>query len=401
MDRLSLKVILAILALGISNMAISRTNSAAQSINVWCASADFIPALTEFSAAFERANPDISVNLLSLPNEEMKTSVIRAVRAGRGPDIVIISSDNTALQEVMKLSELPKDEAVKDLAPELHEALLHKGRNYGLPLYQHNRLMMFYNKQLVNQPVKSLEGLMQQASAWRQRNILPLGIHPQEPYWFMHFVTYFQPELINQQDINESRQAITDALVLYKRLIDQNVIDDACTYDCVLTQFLDNRVAYAINGNWAYRHIVNEMGDKVGVIPFPSYQGKPMRALSSISVMTFPNNSWFGSNRQNVRAFSRFLRSAEVQQQLFEVSYLIPFHQRVVEGLTNNRLFTQQWVLSSENVVMQPTATSVTIWNGVEKAVNLYLNGHVDAKEATTYMLKVVERDRDKLMRGQ
>ena len=362
-------------------------------LNVWYASPDLTFALVPLVSQFETAHPDVKISLLQLPNEELKTSVIKAVSKDNAPDMIILPSDNLGLAKVMELSELAPSIVSKGINENAAKALKMDGKVYGLPLYQHNRLMMFYNKKIVQQPARTWEELEQQHQGFAQRGVQTLAINTMEPFWFAHFVAQVNPDMFNASIYDLNSEGTREALQFFNHLISEEVTSKDCTYDCVTVDFYNGKFAYAINGNWSLRETIESLGPDIGIAPFPSYRGKRARTMTAMAVLAFPNNSYFGEKNREIKQLTEYLRSPDIQKALFEISYLMPYDSAVINELSDHPWMKPQIQVQSENMYVSPSTSVVSLWNGMQKGLSLYFNNQLDAPSTTEYMQKVLLRD--------
>ena len=362
-------------------------------LSVWYGSPDLTVALETLTKQFEQQNPTITISTIQIPNEELKTSVVKAVRKGNAPDIVILPSDNMGLASVMKLSLLDVTAATEGLSLDAAEGLLFDGDAFGMPLYQHNRLMMFYNKTLVAQPARNWLELEKQHQQFASQGIQTLGVNTREPYWFAHFVTQFNAQMLSSDKLNLASPDIESALHFYRRLIELGVIRENCTYDCVSVEFYKGKVAYAMDGNWSLKQAVETMGDQLGIATFPSLRGRQAKTLTSLTVMVYPNKSLSGERSLEITALSNYLRLPSSQKQMFTLSYLMPYHQSVLDELSEQQWMASQLAVRGENVYVPPSMTVVSMWNGMQKGLGLFLDEKLDSAATTRYMQKVYLRD--------
>ncbi|WP_100658573.1 sugar ABC transporter substrate-binding protein [Alteromonas flava] len=379
-------------------------NSAAQSIsreraniNLWIASPQLEQPLKKIANQYSQLDPATLINVVSVPNEDLKTSIIKTVSSGKAPDIVILTSDNTVYARPMRLSSIPP-ELVNDQLSEHEKAALRFNKQYfGLPLLRSNRLLLFYNKALVPEPAQSWETIVAQATSFAEQNILPVGVLFEEAYWFAHFVSLFGGSLASNGSPNLDSMAMQKALSFYKELGNEGIIDPSCGYDCVSKDFYQGEVAYAINGTWALREAVDKLGTDLGITGLPSYQGTEMHALSSLVVMVFPNNSWNGPNQVAIRKIAHYLRSQQIQKYLSNATLMrsIIANESAPPDIAD--WFVIQEELSKQNRNMPADTAFVSIWSALRKGLKLHQSGVLDPQQTAEYMQQVARKNQRQL----
>ena len=366
-------------------------------INLWFASSQLDGELQSIAKEFSYLHPAVTINVVNLPNEDLKTSVVKALLNGNTPDIAILSSDNTLYAKAMRLSSFSLDDPHVKSTADINQSMIQNDKLYGLPLQRNNRLVMFYNRDIVKQPADSWESIISKAATYSQIEVLPVGVLYDEGYWFAHFITLFDSPLTLDGLPNLNTEGVVDAINFYERLDNLGVTDRDCGYDCVSVEFYESRVAYAINGVWALHDARQALGDKLGVMELPSFQGRSMTALTSTVVMTYPNDSWNGKNQQAIRAFSAFLQSDDIQLRLSNYTRMLPINTALFERLTHIDDIQTQLMLEKANFHMPPTPEFVSIWNGLRKGLKLAKSDTLSNREAAEYMQTVALRIRNQL----
>ncbi|WP_164078314.1 sugar ABC transporter substrate-binding protein [Alteromonas facilis] len=362
------------------------------SLNVWFASSQLDGAIQTLAKEYSQQYSAVQVNLVSIPNEDLKTSLIKTLNSGRAPDIAIFSSDNTVYAAQMRLSALPNDLVEAGLSPLEYDAMRVNGRYFGLPIQRQNRMLLLYNKAIVSSPAKSWNRIMSQADEFNAKSILPVGVLFGEGYWFGHFISLFSGQLASEGQPQLNTTAMQESLIFYKHLSEINVIRENCGYDCVSIDFYKGNVAYAINGTWALKEAVDYLGDDLGIAELPTYDGQAMKALASTVVMVFPNNSWHGSNQKAIQHFAQYLRSKEVQKQLSEMTLMLPLHDHSSYSPQARQWLDAQSALRGSTTYMPADPAFVSVWNAIRKGIRLYQSETADAKQSAEYMQVVAEK---------
>ena len=378
--------------------AVSASAQSRETINVWHSVGTLDEVLKSLALQFTEQNSAIQINLVSLPYEELKTSVVRTVTNNNAPDIAIFTSDNAAYADMMRLSRFPLNVLLPYWDKRTLNSLMYDGKLYGLPLQRSNRLLMFYNKSLVEQPALTWQQIIQASDGFKQRGILPVGILFREPYWFAHFATLFATQFIVEDRPALNSVEMAETLKLFSYLVNQGTIRDDCGYDCVSRDFYNGDVAYAINGTWAIHEAISALGEDFGIIQLPSFNNKPMKALSSTVMLTFPNNSWNGVNRNAVRAFSKYLRTKASQIQLAKATFMLPINLDWVNEMEYSAIHKTQVDLLYEAQFMPAKLSYVGIWNALRKGMLLHHSGQLNELDTSKYMQKAALDSQRRMM---
>lgn len=373
----------------ISQSVFAQPAASPVSLNVWFASGQLDGPLKHLADVFNSQHSGMSINVVSIPNEDLKTSIVKTVINSNSPDIAILSSDNTVYVQQMALSEIPLSYLSINLPESIKQSLLVDGKLYSVPVQLANQLVLFYNKSLILEPATSWEQILGQASILQSKDILPVGVLFAEGYWVAHFLTLFENQFVVDNKPNLNTPEVASGLAFYRYLSELGVTNAHCGYDCVSIDFYAGKVAYAINGTWALADAHHALGDNLGVLPLPSYRQQPMRGLASSVVLTFPGNSWTGAKAKAVKAFTDFMLSHYAQSYLIETTLMVPANPANINQLTDNPIVRQLWQMHSDAYQMPASSAFVSIWNSLRKGLALYLNNTLDVDETRAYMQTV------------
>jgi maltose-binding protein MalE len=378
-------------------------NGATQ-LNIWHMSKEMDVDFAATASAFSALHPDINVSVHFFPNEELKSSAIRASDQKNAPDIIIISSDNVGYAKLMRLSELPTDMVDSTMPAATVQALQFKNRHYSIPLFAGNHLLMFYNKALVKSPATEWQQLITQHDGFRAQGVETLAINYQEPYWFSLFVSLFGAELTQNDNVSLNTDAMRQALQFYRQLGESGVANMQCDYRCVSEGFYQGRFAYAINGTWALAAAKERLGSDFGMILFPPLQGRQIKPLASYIVMVFPNQSLSSEKAPQIKQLVTFFRRSENLDPIAEKHYMTTFGQNAKADLPSksdtNDLYSIVMAQRKLTQLMPSSAAMVSVWNGMQKGMMLYQNKTLDASAAADFMQKLSTRDHQLLEAG-
>uniref|UniRef100_A0A486XIF9 Maltose/maltodextrin ABC transporter, substrate binding periplasmic protein MalE n=1 Tax=Rheinheimera sp. BAL341 TaxID=1708203 RepID=A0A486XIF9_9GAMM len=356
---------------------------------------------TAVAKRFSNSHAGINVAVQLLPNEELKASVIRSAVQAVAPDIIIISSDNVGYARLMQLSELPDSMAIANLAKGVQLALQFEKKNYALPLFAGNHLLLMYNKKWVNQPVTDWQQLFDQHTSFAAKGVKTLALNYQEPYWFALFADLFGAHLIKDNAVNLNTVQMQQALSFYKTLVQRGVSQIECGYHCVSEAFYQGQFAYAINGSWALADARQRLGDNLGVAAFPGWQSRQIKPHASYIVMIFPHHSLQGAKATQIKQFVQYFRQHDNLQALADKHYLTPyFNSDSAVSATGDTLYKQVLAQTQQSQLMPASEAMVSVWNGMQKGMLLHQANTLNAAEAAAFMQKVAQRDQQLLAAG-
>ena len=226
-------------------------------------------ALTAVLAQAAIDMPDITINVLQVPFNDIYNKYTTDVAAGGGPDMFVAPNDNLGDEAraglIADITSLVSGK-LNDYAPLSVEGMSTGGKIYGVP-ESLKAVVFWYNKSLLPNPpatTADLQALMEGGT--------PVAV-TFNCYHLWGFYNDFGGKIFDSN---------------WKIVADQGTgITDAVTYDNTLYQiaktngwpksdsdglapFTQGTVAAITNGNWAMGDYRTALGDKLGVAPLPA-----------------------------------------------------------------------------------------------------------------------------------
>ncbi len=256
--------------------------------------------------AFEKAYPNIHVNLVSAPNntDTNRAALTTQISGGGGPDVymgdVIWPAQFGAHQLAVPLSKYLPSSYWNTFAKGLVAGATYKGQVYGAPLFE-DQGFLYYRKDILaadNLPVPTTwEQLMSDAQQIQQKGQAQYGYVFQGADYegatcdFMEFLADAGGSVLNSSDDKStltSGSAALNALTFMQKLVQSGVSPKAeSTFQ--ETQAMDTFDAgkAAFLRNWDYAYSTSQASGssvvgKVGVAPMPTFKGQPTPGYSNI-----------------------------------------------------------------------------------------------------------------------
>jgi len=345
-------------------------------------------------AIFEKTT-GYKVNLVFVSIHDLKQLLVKAAYKDSLPDVVLAPSDIISLAKTIKLSPIPRSLLVKEMQADAIKSVEFMGKPYGIPLMGGNHLMLYYNKNYVSTPALTWQELKAQQVDLTEKGIKTLGLNYSEMYWFTAFAGTFGGDPISDGKITLNSQAYIDALKFYKELSTSNFIFKRCGYDCVHKDFIAEKYAYSINGEWAFNDFEKALGDKLGIALVPAIDGKPFRPLFSTAALLFTGNSLAGPKKKALSKLSQFLQSKEIQDAMSKDAQFLPIRVDSFAKLKGNASPNIKMLLKQLSLAkpMSADAMMSSAWAGMQKGWARYMSGVLSAKDAAIYMQTFAERD--------
>jgi len=226
--------------------------------------------LNRIAADFEALCPATTITLrtISPAQEELHARYRQAVALGEGPDLLI--ADNRWVARLAgdgllrDLAHLIKPQFLQRYVPRAQETMRFKGKLYGLPLSMES-MALYYNPQLVTDPARNLDDLLNQASLERQA-ILPIGFY--RAYWGI-------PAFGGQMFDSQNRLALNDGgfaawLSWLQAAQEQPGLVLTDNLEQALELFIQQKAAYLVGEKWMLTPLQAQMGtESVAVAPLP------------------------------------------------------------------------------------------------------------------------------------
>lgn len=293
---------------------VSASYSSEDHIRVAYTSSD--PALEAIFRGYAEQH-DPNIEFVWLDQSDLSSRLISSRQSEQLPAAVLASEDVIAIATGSQLSVIPTQSY----------SLSHVGATRGESAYavrvaRGNQLVLYYNKALVETPVKEWSQLAQLPP--REDGEHLIGWAVLDMYWLIPFMASYMPlERLSVPDIMSEKGTISAMSVVWDS-IRSNRVDLECGYGCNNERFKSGHQLYLINGTWMYHELKETLGDRLGVARLPSIEGRKMRSFYSYQVLAFPNNSLAGPNRERLLKFMGYLLSDETQKSLVNTLTSLP-----------------------------------------------------------------------------
>lgn len=223
--------------------------------------ADETLTLEQILKDFKQEYPHISVELQQVPFSDALNKYKTVAQAGQAPDVfrseISWTTELASLGYLMSLDAFLDDAAQQDFLPASLRYAKYKGHIWGVPQVT-DCLALFYNKQMVGEPPKTLDELVsigkQLTSPGQQYGFFYRG----DPYWYTPFVWAFGGELIDSDtlEVKIAEPPAVAALQFLKDLREKHKIvpdsvDFANDYDNMMIGFKNGEYAMIMNGPWS------------------------------------------------------------------------------------------------------------------------------------------------------
>jgi multiple sugar transport system substrate-binding protein len=295
-----------------------------------------VRAMTE---AFQKANPDISVNLEFVPYEGLHDKTVLAQGSGGGYDVVLFDviwpAEYATNNVLVDVSGKITDDMKKGVLPGAWTTVQYDGKYYGMPWILDTKYL-FYNKEMlekagIKEPPKTWEELSADAKIIKDKGIVK---EPIAWSWaqaeaaicdYTTLVSAYGGDFIKDGKPDFQNGGGLDAL---KYMVDSyksgltNPNSKEFLEEDVRKVFENGDAAFALNWTYMY-NMANDPKDskvagKVGVVPAPGVEGKSKvsavngsMGLGVTTASKHPDEAW---------KYIVFMTSQKVQNQYAKLS---------------------------------------------------------------------------------
>jgi multiple sugar transport system substrate-binding protein len=351
-------------------------------------------------SAFEKAYPNIHVNLVSAPTSTDTNRATLATEISGGsatPDVfmgdVIWPAQFAAHQLAVPLSDYLPASYFAQFAPGLVQGASYKGKVYGSPLFE-DQGFLYYRKDLLAKQGLSVPTTWQQletdAAKIQKAGLIKYGYVWQGASYegltcnFMEYLTDAGGAPTNSDYTKatlNSTQA-TQAVTFMRSLVTSGVTPSAITTfqeKEAMNTFANGDAAFLRNWDYAYSTATTPATSKltasqVGVAPLPTFSGQPYPGYSNIGGW----NMYINPHSKNINldlTFIKFLASDAAQNILATKYSEIPTTTSVRSSSTVVALNPVLAIVSKTKLVPRPAGTpnypalSTAIYTNVNAAL--------------------------------
>jgi len=314
---------------------------------------------------FMAANPDVTIETLAVPFDELQNKFQTEVAAGGGPTLVTGPQDRMAgYAEAGLLATIDESAPfLGELVPASVDGGRVGGELVGVPI--NNKVVaMFYNKSMVEEPPADFDELLAMAA---EHGLAISAIWFHNYMWGPAFgAQFFDDDLKVVIDSPEGVEAYT----YFKQVCEsEGVTCDANDGD-MDTLFRQGEVAFRFQGPWASGDAIKDLGaENVGVMAVPPIPGKANPRPWNQSEMISMNVDATPEETAAAMRFIEYLTSADVQGLFLDEANWIPSNASVdtssnpvVGGFLDQVPFSDPFPVAAElGATWDPMGNAITV----------------------------------------
>lgn len=356
-----------------------------------------IKAFREGYPAQHQGAPAPEVLALQVPYDQLKNKFLRSAAANGGPDLLIGDADWSgkfaAGGLLAEMHQAVGTELLKRYVPSALASLDLDGKLYALP-ESREVAALYYNKELLPEPPKDLEGLLRLAPEAARRASSAGGegyglVYNAAFYYTMGYFFGSGGRLFDGGQVALNRPEGVAALRVVGRIAKAPGCLASPEYSKGDSMYKEGRCAMILNGPWALRDYQKALGPKLGVAPLPAldpqHPAKPWVGVKCVML----NANAQGPRLAWAKAFLEAMGSDAGQRTLMEVAGHLPVVPGVKapEGSPLATFLAQAEAGTPVNI--RPETSQV--WEPMDKAIRLVIQGEASPEGALQQAQAMVE----------
>jgi multiple sugar transport system substrate-binding protein len=357
--KLSHQIAISILGAGL--LAVPVANAGTIVLNASVASAPDREAVAGAVAAFEKAYPDVKVEV-NFYDEESNKTAIRNWLTTSPPDIVKWYAGNKMAQFVKPglladVSDVWTPELKAEFGAGMVASVSVDGKQYGMPT-SYSTWAIYYRKDLFEkagvQPYKTFDDLVASCKAFRDKGITPVALGSKAPWPLAGWFDYIDLRLNGYQfhmDLMNGKVSWTDEKVEavfaeWKKMVDANCFAENHTslaWREGLALMNQGDAAMMLMGNYLISSLTPEAEPHTEAMNFPTIGADIPRAEDApIETYHIPAKA---KNIEDAKKFLAFLAKPEIQTQMTQAYQILPANPKATPP--KNRLLEESAKLAS------------------------------------------------------
>ena len=338
--------------------------------------------------AWQAAYPNVKINVLAVPFDQLKAKYSTEAATGGGPDILIAPLDwvgeLTTGELIQPIDQFVDEATLSQYLPSTVDALKYDGKLMAMP-ESFEAVAMYYNKTLMPTPVASTADLDKLAADVAAANSGSYGLALYSDFY--HPAGYFfgfGGKLFNEDYTSAVNSPETVAFLDWMKGLQskpgyflQN--DD----NAISSLFKEGKAAAVFNGPWALGDYTTALGaDNVGVAPLPLISeangASPAPFIGVKNLMMNSNIS--GDQAQLAATFMKWFTSPASESFLFEKAGHLPANIGV--DVSGNEI-AQAFIKQAETGTPLPTVPQMgQVWEPVGNMITSVLSGDASPADA-------------------
>jgi arabinogalactan oligomer/maltooligosaccharide transport system permease protein len=362
---------------------------------------------------FESEHPGLLVRPLYKETEELRSGLVSAVLADRGPEVIYGPSDVLGVYQAMG--------ALADMSPWLtrgeleafdpraiirmpvrrkadQEELIFLGDRFG------NHLGLVYNRKFIKEPPKTTDELVALAKANTvdedgdgRPDRYGLVWNYTEPFFVIPFLTGHGGWIFADEQGPDGRaipaldspELVRGFEFVQSLVREHKVLPRSADYEVAASLFRDGKAAMIIDGDWSWQQYIEQAQGDAALATLPVVSStnlpmEPMVAPKGYSLGSFAK----GQAADDAIELIRFLTSEATQRVFLEKQRILPSRLALRDDsiMTDDPIMATS-LLQAEQGRAMPTALEMrAVWDAMRPPYQLLMAGEIDAQAAAVRM---------------
>jgi len=317
----------------------------------------------DMATAYEKANPDVKINLEYVSNEAYKTKLPTLLQSDARPDVFYSWSGLTLVEQkeagfLRDISSLVSKDTLSTIPEGTVEAYRVDGELVGLPLYA-AEVVFWVNTALTKKAgvdhtkIKSWGDFLAAVKTMKAAGVTPIVVGGQDK-WPLHFYWSFLalrmggadtlPAATGAKKDGFLAEPFVQAGEKFKQLVDLKPFQPgfmSTTFETATSLFSNDKGAFHLMGEWAYASIQDQAkqgapltNDNLAAVSFPIVEGG---SDTEGSVTLGGINGWAVTKDAPDAAvdYLEFMLKQENQREAAELGIFIPITEGAEDGIVN------------------------------------------------------------------
>ncbi len=356
-------------------------------ITIWHAwSGSELDVLKDAISKYTEKYPNVTINQLQVPFDQLKNKFQTAAASGEGPDILVGPADwigdFTKANLISPIDSYVDSDFLSHYVKGAIGQVRLNGKLMAMP-ESTECVALVYNKNLIKEVPKTTDDMIKLADSLHKGDTYGLvyntGFYFTAGYFFANGMKLFDDNynpIVNQGDGG------VKTLEFLKKLADDPDIIAANDYGKADSMFKEGKAAMIINGPWALGDYVKALGDgNVGVAPMPvsSVSGQPFAPFVNTKDFMINANS-DDAHKKAAMDFVKFLTSKDMEQEFFEKAKHIPSNTDVD---TSSDPIINGFITQMKTGVSMPIVPEMgAVWDPMQNAIDSVLAGKATPQDA-------------------
>jgi arabinogalactan oligomer/maltooligosaccharide transport system substrate-binding protein len=264
--------------------------------------------------------PNITINVLQVPFNDIYNKYRTDVASGAGPDMFIAPNDSLGDDArnglIADITELAAGK-LGDYTPLSVEGMSVDGKLYGIP-ESLKAVVLWYNKDMIATPPATTDELKALMEGGTEISVSYGCYH--HFGWFGAYGGKIFDE--NWKVIADQGTGVTDAMTFLNDIYQISKAEGWPKNDSDgLAPFTEGKAAAITNGNWAMGDYKTALGDKLGVAPLPAGPKGPATPLLGVDGFYFNPNS---TNKEAALEVALYLTGKAAQELMMNEAGHVP-----------------------------------------------------------------------------